>query len=98
VFRRQEALAARIRRVQEEAVTSTSEILREIKTVRQFAMEATEATNYARGELTRHLLAENGNVVTEALEWVRPPNPYFAFTLPLSLCRASGACLPPGFA
>lgn len=40
-------------KVNEEAVSTTSEVLREIKTVRQFAMEPREAVNYARKTVAR---------------------------------------------
>ena len=67
---------AHITHTKEDTCTSTSETLREIKTVRQFAMESQEAANYARGELTRHMLSEKSNVLTE----VPPPPCHMAQT------------------
>jgi hypothetical protein len=39
-------------------VKSTSEVLRQIKTVRQFAMEPEETANYACSGLKRHLMVQ----------------------------------------
>ena len=36
----------------------TAEVLREIKTVRQFAMEDEETSNYSRSGLGRHLMVQ----------------------------------------
>ena len=57
----------RERRVEEESIKDTSEILREIKTVRQFAMETAEAANYARAGLARHFMVEGTVVLRESL-------------------------------
>ena len=48
----------RERRIEEENVKLTSEVLREIKTVRQFAMENEEAASYAKNGLGRHLMVQ----------------------------------------
>jgi ABC-type multidrug transport system fused ATPase/permease subunit len=48
----------RERKMTEEGVSVTSEILREVKTVRQFAMEPCEAANFARNETTKTLMVE----------------------------------------
>jgi hypothetical protein len=48
----------RERKMAEEGVSSTSEILREVKTVRQFAMEPYEAANYARNETNKIRMVE----------------------------------------
>ena len=39
----------------------TAEVLREIKTVRQFAMEDEETSNYSRSGLGRHLMVQVRN-------------------------------------
>lgn len=57
----------RERRVEEESIKDTSEILREIKTVRQFAMETAEAANYARAGLARHFMVEGTVVIRSCL-------------------------------
>ena len=48
----------RARRVEEDSIKDTAEVLREIKTVRQFAMETNEAANYARAGEGRYQMVE----------------------------------------
>lgn len=57
----------RQRRVEEASIKATSEVLREIKTVRQFAMEANEAANYMRAGITKHEMVEGCFVLRESL-------------------------------
>ena len=70
VFSRNRRSHSRQRKITEKAVASTSEILREIKTVRQFAMEPTESCNYARGELSRSFMEEHMNTTRQLTDWV----------------------------
>jgi hypothetical protein len=44
----------------------TAEVLREIKTVRQFAMEGEETSNYARSGLGRQLMVSPKRLVVES--------------------------------
>lgn len=53
----------RERKMTEEGVSSTSEILREVKTVRQFAMEPSEAAKYARNETSKVALVEECHTI-----------------------------------
>ena len=46
------------RKITESSLAATSEILKEVKTVRQFAQEPEETANYRRGELARHTFVE----------------------------------------
>lgn len=57
----------RQRRVEEDSIKQTSEVLREIKTVRQFAMEQKEAANYMRSGLARHYMVEGAFVLRQSL-------------------------------
>lgn len=57
----------RQRRVEEDSIKQTSEVLREIKTVRQFAMEQKEAANYMRAGLARHYMVEGAFVLRQSL-------------------------------
>jgi len=61
-------LHSRARRVEEESIKSTSEVLREIKTVRQFAMETQEAANYARAGRARHFMVEGHSLLRQILD------------------------------
>merc|ERR1719230_1316524 len=69
VFRWNRRCHSRQRKVAEKAVAATSEILREIKTVRQFAMEPRESCNYARGELTRAAAEERMTCARQGMDW-----------------------------
>ena len=61
----------RERRIEEENVKVTAEVLREIKTVRQFAMESEETANYSRSGLGRHLMVQGPFNTREFLaRWV----------------------------
>ena len=64
VFRKYQT---RERRIEEENVKLTAEVLREIKTVRQFAMEAEETANYARNGLERHEMVQGPFNTREAI-------------------------------
>lgn len=69
VFRRCNEIA---RKVEEEGVSTTSEVLRQIKTVRQFATEQRAAASYARRSLARDIIGEGIFTlkrVLEALVW-----------------------------
>eukprot|EP00618_Florenciella_parvula_P012341 CAMPEP_0119473752 /NCGR_PEP_ID=MMETSP1344-20130328/5260_1 /TAXON_ID=236787 /ORGANISM="Florenciella parvula, Strain CCMP2471" /LENGTH=849 /DNA_ID=CAMNT_0007506925 /DNA_START=1218 /DNA_END=3767 /DNA_ORIENTATION=- len=55
----------RMRRVGQEGVRVTSEVLRQIKTVRQFAMEPQSAAQFARSNISRHMMVEQVHIVTE---------------------------------
>jgi len=52
----------RERKMTEEGVAATSEILREVKTVRQFAMEPAAAAHYARSENNKSVMVEGVQV------------------------------------
>ena len=52
-----------------EATAATGEVLREIKMVRQFAMERTEAVKHARAQLTRHVQTEAIHTTVQLMEW-----------------------------
>ena len=56
----------RERRVEEESIKTTSEVLREIKTVRQFAMESKEAANYGGAGLARHFMVQKASIIRVA--------------------------------
>ena len=58
----------RARRIEEDGVSATSEILRQIKTVRQFACERRAASTYARRNLARQLIGESVTTLKRALE------------------------------
>jgi hypothetical protein len=58
IFKLQRKTRSRSRKVEQAVVASTSQLLREVKTVRQFAMEPQESARYARQELTRWLFEE----------------------------------------
>ena len=60
---------SRQRKVSEQAVAATSEILREIRTVRQFAMEPRESVNYARGELARAAQEQHMACARQGMDW-----------------------------
>ena len=61
----------RERRIEEDNVKVTAEVLREIKTVRQFAMESEETANYSRSGLGRHLMVQGPYNTREWLaRWV----------------------------
>ena len=49
----------RARRIEEEGVSATSEVLRQITTVRQMAAEQRSAAKYARRNLSRQLIGES---------------------------------------
>ena len=58
----------RARRVEEEGTAATSEVLRQIKTVRQFASEQRAAATYARRNLARMLIGERVTTFKRSLE------------------------------
>lgn len=60
----------RARRIEEEGVSATSEVLRNIKTVRQLASERRAAATYARRNLARQLIGESVSTFKRALEVV----------------------------
>ena len=60
----------RARRIEEDGVSATAEILREIKTVRQFASERRAAADYARRNLARQLVGESVSNFKRVLEVV----------------------------
>lgn len=69
VFRWESRASARQNRVAVEVTASTGEVLREIKTVRQFAMETTESHRHARAQLVRHLETERIHTRIELISW-----------------------------
>jgi ABC-type multidrug transport system fused ATPase/permease subunit len=68
IFRKFKRSEERQRKVDEEAVAATSQVLRQMKTVRQFAMEPMEAANYASAEQARHHRVEEEHVSRRFLE------------------------------
>eukprot|EP00588_Corethron_pennatum_P035179 CAMPEP_0194341186 /NCGR_PEP_ID=MMETSP0171-20130528/88870_1 /TAXON_ID=218684 /ORGANISM="Corethron pennatum, Strain L29A3" /LENGTH=1046 /DNA_ID=CAMNT_0039106431 /DNA_START=89 /DNA_END=3229 /DNA_ORIENTATION=- len=58
----------RERKMTEEGAAATSETLREVKTVRQFAMEPVEAAQYTRSEHNKNVLVEGVQVTHILLE------------------------------
>jgi ATP-binding cassette subfamily B protein len=68
MFSRFRKMHERQRKVSERAVLGTAEVLREIKTVRQFAMERKEANLFQQGELARNSMTEAMNTERSMLE------------------------------
>jgi len=66
-FRRSEE---KQRKIRESTLARTSEILKEVKTVRQFAQELEETATYRRRERTRHTLVEAEYVTKRTMETV----------------------------
>lgn len=69
-FRYFRACNERARRIEEEGTSSTSEVLRQIKTVRQFAAEQRASATYARRNLARQLIGEHVTTLKRTIEMV----------------------------
>lgn len=69
IFKWQSKVESRMNRVDVEATASTGEVLREIKMVRQFAMEKAEAVQHSRAQLTRHVETEAIHTTIQLTEW-----------------------------
>merc|ERR1719181_979815 len=67
-FRYFRACNQRARRIEEEGVSSTSEVLRQIKTVRQFSAERRAAATFAQRNLARQLIGESVTTFKRGLE------------------------------
>uniref|UniRef100_A0A7S4QJ93 ABC transporter n=1 Tax=Alexandrium monilatum TaxID=311494 RepID=A0A7S4QJ93_9DINO len=61
---------SRGRKLAEEAASSTAEVLKEIRTVRQFATERRETTRFGHAELMRAEVTETAAVITGAFDYL----------------------------
>ena len=59
---------SRERKIEEESTKATSEVLRQIKTVRQFAMESKAGTEYAATGLSTHIIKQSVYLTRKSME------------------------------